>query len=82
MIRAVLVVQKLNDLVDPLFKRQTGDLVGPGDSTNVVIADPETPLASIPKMGDAGISGYAFGASLALLAAGGAVYLRKRLARS
>lgn len=56
--------------------------LGPGDSTNVVIADPETPLASIPKMGDAGISGYAFGASLALLAAGGAVYLRKRLARS
>lgn len=54
--------------------------LGPGESTNVVITDPETPLASIPKMGDAGVSGYVFGIALALLAASGAVYAKKRLA--
>ncbi len=52
---------------------------GNQDGTNVVITDPDIPLAAIPKMGDEGIGGYVFGISLALLLAAGALYLRKRL---
>ncbi len=54
---------------------------GSGDS-NVLILDEDVPLASLPKMGDAGIHGYVFGILLVLLAASGAVYLKKRLNRS
>lgn len=49
-----------------------------GEDGNVVILDSGVPLASIPKMGDAGISGYVFGILLALLVTCGALYMKKR----
>lgn len=60
---------------DVPLSQWTGDPSG----TNVVITDSDIPLAAIPKMGDAGISGYVFGISFALLLAAGALYMRKRL---
>lgn len=49
-----------------------------GEDGNIVILDSGVPLASIPKMGDAGISGYVFGILLALLIAASALYMKKR----
>ncbi|MGN0371687.1 MAG: hypothetical protein ACI4F3_02620 [Enterocloster sp.] len=48
----------------------------------IVIPDPEVPLIGLPKMGDAGVAGYAIGMAAALVIAGGALYIRKRLSRS
>ena len=45
-----------------------------GDSNHLVITDP----GRLPKMGDAGLSGYVFGILAALLIGCGALYMRKR----
>ena len=55
-----------------------GPWTGADGDSNVVILDSSVPLASIPKMGDSGISGYAFGILLALLISCSALYMRKR----
>ena len=52
------------------------------EGPNVVVTDPGASLASIPKLGDAGVSGYIFGIAAALLVACGAVYVKKRLGRN
>ena len=51
------------------------------DGTNIVVTDPGASLASIPKLGDTGISGYVFGIAAALLLACTAIYMKKRLGR-
>ena len=51
------------------------------DGTNIVVTDPGASLASIPKLGDTGISGYVFGIAAALLLACTAIYMRKRQGR-
>ena len=55
-----------------------GPWTGEDGDANIVILDPSVPLASIPKMGDTGTSGYIFGILLALLIACSALYMRKR----
>lgn len=59
-----------------------GPWTGNQEDMNVVITDPDVPLANIPKLGDTGTSGYIFGILLALLIACSAVYARKRLSRN
>lgn len=52
------------------------------DNSNIIILDPDVPLANIPKLGDeAGISGYIFGIMLALLITCSALYMRKKYSR-
>ena len=58
-----------------------GPWTGDGD-VGVLITDPDVPLAALPTLGDAGVSGYMFGIMLALLIACSALYLRKRCSRS
>lgn len=59
-----------------------GPWTGNQEDMNVVITDPDVPLANIPKLGDTGTSGYIFGILLTLLIACSAVYARKRLSRN
>lgn len=59
-----------------------GPWTGDGGDSNIVITDPDVPLGMLPKMGDSGIHGYVFGILLALVAASGSLYLKKRLNRS
>lgn len=58
-----------------------GPWTGENTDSNIVITDPDVPLAVLPKTGDAGVSGYVFGILAALLVACSALYMRKRYNR-